>query len=103
MGKLSGIQIGIIIATLITAGVHTSLLFPDTLFLLNAATYLILLVAYFLPALARYHNIVRWVFILFTALTIVLWLIMGSRIPLAYVTKIDEIVLIILLFLDQNR
>ena len=103
MGKLSGIQIGIIITTLITAGVHASLLFPDTLFLLNAASYLILLVAYFLPVLGRYHNLVRWAFILYTILTIILWVIMGSRIPLAYVTKVDEIVLIILLFLDRNR
>jgi hypothetical protein len=101
MKKLNGIQIGIVITTLITAGIHFILLFPDTLFIMNALGYVTLLIAYFLPALGKYHKIVRWLFILFTAVTIGLWIFMGQRSPLAYVTKLDEVALIILLFVDQ--
>jgi hypothetical protein len=99
--KLNLIQIGIIITALITAGIHFTLLFPDKLFILNALAYVTLLIAYFLPALAKFHKIVRWLFILFTALTIGLWIFMGQRSILAYVTKLDEVALIILLFIDQ--
>jgi hypothetical protein len=99
--KLSRIQIGIIITTLITAGIHFTLLFPDKLFILNALGYLTLLIAYFLPVLTKYHKIVRWLFILFTAVTIGLWIFMGERSILAYFTKLDEVALIILLFVDQ--
>ncbi len=99
--KLSAVQIGIIITTLITAGVHFTLLFPDVTFILNALGYLTLLVAFLLPALAKYRNLIRWAFILFTAVTIAAWLMIGERSTLAYLTKLDEAALIVLLFYDQ--
>jgi hypothetical protein len=99
--KLNRIQIGIIITALITAGIHFTLFFPNKLFILNALGYVTLLIAFFLPALAKYHKIVRWLFILYTALTIGLWIFMGQRSVLGYTTKLDEVALIILLFVDQ--
>ena len=42
-------QWGIIILTLATTGIHVSLLFPDLLFILNGAGFLVLLAAYILP------------------------------------------------------
>jgi len=101
MKKLNKIQIGIIITTLITAGIHFTLLFPDKLFILNALGYVTLLIAFLLPALGKYQKIVRWLFILYTASTIAIWIFMGQRSTLAYLTKLDEAVLIILLFVDQ--
>jgi hypothetical protein len=103
------LQIGIILLTLATAGIHLSLLFPDTLFILNAIGYVTLLLAYFLPIpfLRQNHNLIRWAFIGFTAVTIIAWLIMGQKtLPenaLGYVCKAIEVVLIGLLLADSRR
>lgn len=99
------IQIGIIILTLVTALIHLTLLFPNTMFILNGLGYLALLGALFLPIpqLAGQRNLVRWVFIAYTAITIIAWLAIGSRGTLAYVTKAIEVVLIVLLYLDSQQ
>ncbi len=105
------LQIGIIITALITAVCHLILISsltqspPDPMFILNGLGYLALLIVYFLPLpIARqYHGLIRWVFIAFTAITILGWVVIGLRIPLGYLTKLDELVLIVLLWLDKPR
>ena len=106
--RLSAVQIGIILTTLATALIHFSLLFPDVLFILNGLGYLTLLAAYFLPIdLARNnHNLVRWLFVVFVLVTILAWIVMGDKSwpagNLGYLTKLIEIVLIILLLVDRQ-
>jgi hypothetical protein len=107
--RLNAVQIGIIILTLATALIHFSLLFPDVLFILNGLGYLALLAAYFLPIeLARKnHNLVRWLFIIFAAVTILGWVAIGDKSwpdgALGYVTKLIEVGLIVLLVVDGRR
>jgi hypothetical protein len=103
--QLGSLQVGIILLTLITAVIHFTLVFPSALFILNALGYLALLVALYLPIpqLRNYRHLVRWALMGYTALTVVLWVVMGSRIPIAYVAKVDELVLISLLWLDSRQ
>jgi len=107
--RLSAVQIGIIILTLATALIHFSLLFPDTLFILNGLGYLALLAAFFLPIdLARNnHNLVRWLFIIFTVVTILGWIAIGDKSwpggALGYLTKLIEVLLITLLVVDGRQ
>lgn len=106
--RMSAVQIGIILTTVTAALIHFSLLFPDVLFILNGLGYLTLLAAYFLPIdLARkYHNLIRWLFIAFTLVTILAWIVMGDKSwpagSLGYLTKIIEVVLIVLLLIDKQ-
>jgi hypothetical protein len=74
------------------------------LFYLNAIGYLVLAAAFNAPQLHAVHGEVRWVFIAFTVLTIVLWFLLAPvRIPLGYGDKVIEAVLVLLLFLDNRR
>ena len=105
--RLSAVQIGIILAALGTALIHFSLLFPNPLFILNGLGYLALLAGYFLPIdiAKRYHKLVRWAFIAFTFVTIVAWVAIGDKSwpvgSLGYLTKLIEVVLIVLLLVDR--
>lgn len=76
-----------------------------TLFLLNGICYLVLVTALYLPALSRYQPIVRWLFIGFAALTIVMYfLVNGFRLnPLGMFDKIVEVLLIVLLLIDGRQ
>ncbi len=107
------VQIGIILTTLITAGAHLYLASqPDEdlrfWFLLNGLGYLALLVAFFLPQLARLHNTIRWAFIGYTILTIALWFVLGSPSqghlwdPFDTPVKIAEVLLVACLFLETR-
>ena len=98
-------QIAIVVLTLITAAIHFSLVFPSVMFILNALGYLTLLAALYLPLpqLSGYRHLVRWALMGYAALTIVLWVVMGSRIPIAYVAKVDELALIVLLWLESRQ
>ena len=107
-------QIVIILLTVATAIVHLSLAFSaygsgdmqtTVMFTLNGLGYLALLAAYYLPIrfFQRYHNLVRWAFIAFAAVTVLGWAVMGARSPLAYADKLAELALIVLLFTDKNR
>jgi hypothetical protein len=102
--QLDPLQVGIILLTLITAVIHLSLVFPSVLFILNGLGYLALLGALFLPIpqLMGYRALARWALVGYTALTIVLWVLIGSRIPIAYVAKVDEVILIVLLWLSSR-
>jgi hypothetical protein len=73
-----------------------------TLFLLNGIGYLVLVTALYLPQLRQYQPIVRWLLIIFTAVTVIMYFaIVGLRInPVGLLTKAVEIALIILLLID---
>jgi ABC-type Na+ efflux pump permease subunit len=104
-GLLQGI---ILLLGLATAAIHGILLNImmgglDTLFTLNGIGFLVLLAAYFLPQFSKYRNLVRWVLIAFTAVTIIAWIFMGARELLGYVTKLIEVGLIAALLVDARQ
>jgi len=103
--QLGPLQIAIIVLTVATAIIHFTLVFPSVLFILNGLGYLALLAALYLPVqpLAGYRRAVRWALLGYTALTVLLWVVMGSRIPIAYVDKVIEVALIIVLWLDSRQ
>lgn len=114
------IKAGIILTTLITSAIHVYLVQETIahgnsplLFILNVLGYLGLLAAYLLPqamvnrflptGLARnYRSIVRYVFIAYTLVTILAWVVIGERTTLGYVDKLAEVILIVLLWLDRK-
>jgi hypothetical protein len=83
--KLTGAQIGILIAGLITAGLHLAAAFdrelfpegPDPIFILNGLGYLGLLGAYFLPIpfFQQRHRLVWFGLVGYAILTIIAWLV----------------------------
>jgi len=112
-------RIAIIVLTLFTAAVHVwlGLRFLDNggwAFVLNGAGYVTLLTLLVIdwPPLVRMRWIVRWVFIAYTAVTVIAWLFIGTGSPfagpvvmsgqtlLAYADKAAEVALIVLLWLD---
>jgi hypothetical protein len=101
----AALRVGILLLTLATALIHLQLAFPDPAFILNGLGYLTLLAALYLPVsrLARYRNVVRWVLVGYTALTILLWVLFGARIPIGYIDKAIEVTLILLLLLEARR
>lgn len=107
--SIGATQIGILLLALVTATVHLVLLNIqmgkiDILFTLNGLGYLALLAAYFLPLpLARENrSLVRWAFMAFAAITVLAWVLIGLRTALGYLTKIDELLLIWLLWTDRG-
>jgi len=103
--QLGLLQMGIIVLTAATAVIHFSLAFPNPLFILNGLGYLTLLAARYLPILQLrdYRHLLRWALLGYTALTVVLWVIVGARIPIAYADKAIEVVLIVLLWLESRQ
>ena len=75
------------------------------LFLINGIGYLVLISALYLPALARYQRVVRWLLIIFAATTFMLYFLLnGFRLsPLAIVDKVAEITLIVLLLIEDRQ
>jgi hypothetical protein len=79
-------------------------------FLLNGLGYLALLATLNLPIpqLSTYHHLLRQVLMGFAALTVAVWVVVAATvhiglIPLAYVTKVDELLLIGLLLLSGRQ
>jgi hypothetical protein len=103
--KIGLLQAGIIVLALATAVIHFTLVFPSALFILNGLGFLVLAAALYapLPLLAPHRARVRWALIGYTALTVVLWLIMGLRAPIGYITKLIEVALLALLLLEVRR
>ena len=103
-------QYGIIVLTAVTALLHLGLAFalPDPLFtplfVLNGIGYITLLILYLLPQLGKYRAVIRWLFIGFTAITIVGYFIANADNYNAFglVDKAVEALLIVLLFLDRK-
>jgi hypothetical protein len=77
----------------------------QVLFLLNFIGYIVLVVALYLPALHRFQRIIRWVLIIYTAITIILWFVVtgGSYSLLGYIDKPIEVALIILLVIEDRK
>jgi hypothetical protein len=107
----SGLRIGIIVLALATAAIHLFLALRSpapfsTLFILNTLGYAVLLAAYLMPQLARYHGLIRWAFIAFAALTVILYFAFNASNfinPVGLITKAIEIALIVLLWLDGRN
>src|SRR5512145_601351 len=78
--KFNGKHYGIILSALATAFLHI-MLFPDIMFTLNGLGYLGLLGAYFLPIsfFQQRHNLVWWALVGYSALTIILFFLMGEK------------------------
>ena len=112
MQKLGSRQYAIIVLTALTALIHLYLVpsfLPNPLgyaFILNGIGYITLLVAlYFISSLAQYRSTIRWLLLLFTAVTFVLYFVINWPNPwftIGIVTKTIELVLIILLWLDRG-
>jgi len=126
MQKLTGKQIGIILAVLITAALHLAAAFdkilfpdgPDPLFILNGLGYLGLLGAYFLPIpfFQQKHALVRTGLIGFVIVTIIAWLVIWVGLYVirdgtpfishdsiyGVPSKIDELILLALLWNDKS-
>lgn len=105
--RFGALQIAIVLLTVATAAIHLFLAFsttpPMTLFILNGVGYLALVAALYLPQLSRYHKWIRWALIVFTAITVIAWIAIGQRMAIAYVDKIIEVALIVLLFIEGRR
>jgi hypothetical protein len=99
------LQAGIIILTIATALIHFTRNFPDPMFILNGLGYVGLLAALYLPLpIARDHRrTVRYILMGYTALTILLWVVMGAREPIGYIDKIIEVALLGLLWLEASQ
>ncbi|MFZ3078695.1 MAG: hypothetical protein WA109_03330 [Bellilinea sp.] len=103
--RIGLMQVVIILLALIAAGIHLSLLFPDVIFILNGLGYLGLTAAYFLqlpiPFLQNRKRLVRYALIGYTALTLILWLVIGQRTSLGIFTAAIEVLLIVLLLFQR--
>ena len=100
------LRIGVILLTVGTAVIHLYLGFQGfPLFVLNGLGYLGLLAALILPIprISEYRNLVRWVLVGYTALTIFLWILVGARNAIGYTDKIIELVLVALLVLEARN
>ena len=75
------------------------------LFYLNFLGYIVLATALYLPLLRRYQRVIRWILIVYTAITILAWFLITNAQPnlLAYFDKPIELALIILLLIDDRR
>lgn len=93
------------VLTLGTALTHITLAFPDLIFILNGLGYLTLLAALYLPIpqLQPYRHYVRYAFIGYTVLTILLWVILGARTPIGYINKANELALLVLLIVEDMQ
>lgn len=103
--RIGTLQIAIIVLTLITAGIHFTLVFPSALFILNSLGYLTLLAAFFIniPFLRRNHELVRWAFMAYAVVTILAWIAIGDKTWIVgYIAKLDELVLIYLLWRERT-
>ena len=110
--RIGLLQIAIILLAVITALIHLDLGVRflmigeggplPIMWILNFVGYIVLVTALYLPPLQGIQSITRWVLIAYTALTIILWYLIGiSHANLeAYVDKLVEVVLIILLLVD---
>jgi membrane-bound ClpP family serine protease len=99
------LRVGVILLTVGTALIHLYLgLQGFPLFVLNGFGYLGLLAALILPIprISEYRNLVRWVLVGYTALTILFWILVGARNSIGYADKVMELVLVVLLVLDAR-
>ncbi len=103
--KLDARDYVIILLAIATALVHFSLLFPDPVFILNGLGYIALVAALYLPLppLIQQRAKIRWVLMAYTALTVLLWILLGARAAIAYIDKLIEIILLIVLWTKSQE
>lgn len=108
--QLGARQTGILIFSLITALIHIYLAFQfpngtDIIFVLNGLGYLGLAALLYLPLpqLTGYRALIRWVFMGYAALTVILWILIGARNAIAYFDKLIELALIVLLWMEHQE
>ncbi len=101
--RFGTLQIGIMALTIATAVIHFALAF-DWLFIANGLGYLALLAVLYapLPALDPYRKWARWALLLYTAVTVVMWIFIGARTTVAYADKLIEVVLLGLLWAEDQ-
>lgn len=99
--KHSTLHAVILVTGLVTAFVHLVLLSVvlgelSVLFVLNGLGYLALLGAFFWnpPFLAGRRGLLHALFIGYAAVTVLAWIPAGTRGPVGYLTKLDELILI---------
>lgn len=99
-------QITLVVLTIITALIHFQRAWEDPdiriLFILNGLGYFALLAAFYMPAFQKYHGLIRWSFVVYTAITILLyfvWVAMSGEwtIPWGPIAKIVEAAMIVIL------
>lgn len=109
--NLTGKHYGIILSALATAYLHLTF-YPDIMFTLNGLGYIGLLGAYLLPIafFQQRHNLVWWALVGYTALTIILWVVMGDKnfvagtdSAIGYYAKAAEVLLLVFLWADKPK
>jgi len=111
--SLTSKQYGIVLFALATASLHLFLFTrpgPDPI-AMNGLGYLALLGAYFLPVplIQQHHKLVWWVLFGYTALTFVLWVLIGdkrftfdfSNVAIGFYAKAAELFLMGFLWADK--
>ena len=94
--------------TLATAIIHVVLAIgtddvtTKVMFSLNGLGYVGLVAALYLPQLRARRRLIRWALIAFTGVTVLGWVAIGDRIPIGFVDKAIEVVLLALLILDAR-
>jgi hypothetical protein len=98
------VQVANVTLVLGTALTHIPLFFPDIPFILNGLGYLALGVALYLTLVPKIvdRRTVRWVLIAYTTLTIMLWVLIGGRMLVGYLNKLNELLLIIGLVMEDT-
>lgn len=97
------VRVGVVALTLATAYIHLTL--GGTMFVANAAVYLLFAALMSLPIafLSRSRWLIRAALILFALATVAGWVLFGARFWLGYLDKGIEIALIALLVLEMFR
>ena len=105
MKNIGPLQITIILLTVATALIHIVLAIPENLvmFYLNGIGYLILVTALYLPQLRKWQHLTRWALIAFTLVTILGWVLVGERNMIAYIDKLIEVALVVLLLVEGRQ
>ena len=114
MTRIGPLQISIIVLTVATALIHLSrglaIGVPGSrpfplLFYLNFIGYIVLLIALYAPQLLSMRRTIRWTLIIYTALTVVLWMAITRfhSVFIGYIDKPIEIALIILLLIEDRQ
>ncbi|MGD2163373.1 MAG: hypothetical protein PVI81_01645 [Anaerolineales bacterium] len=107
-------RIIILITAVITGLIHLVLLnyftiqstgSLDILFTLNGLGFLAFAAAFYfkIPFLERYNKWFMYAFMAFTLATIIAWVSVGSRSTLGYLTKLDEVILLVALGLNLRE
>lgn len=102
------LQVGIIVLAVATALIHITLglqadLTTKIMFSLSGTGYLALTAARFLPQFRSLRGAIRWLLIGYTAFIVLAWVVIGRRVPIAYIDKAIEVALIALLWIESRQ